>query len=399
MNSLYAILGIDRKDKQKINELAKQICSLPKTLNYYNDNYLLPPTSELEKISEIYNLNAYQIMIEMGVYSQALKTLLSKKGSEISKLLETKKEHIEQNHNLAYETPLGRLYRGDCMSLMHTIEDSSIDLIFADPPFNLNKLYPSMMDDNISKKDYIKWTEAWIDECIRILKPGGSFYIWNIPKWNTYFSEYLSHRLTFRNWISVDMKFSLPISGKLYPSHYSLLYFVKGDKPNTFEPDRMAMETCRHCYKEVKDYGGYKNKMNPSGINIGDVWDDIPPVRHSKYKKRPDANELSIKLMDRIIQMSSKEGDLVFDPFGGSGTTYVVAEIKNRRWLGVELGPSDIIIDRLENKINDQNHLEKIRQDYNHLFPEKIKKERIKRGIWTDDSFFNTENSEPVNQI
>ncbi|MBB5637273.1 site-specific DNA-methyltransferase (adenine-specific) [Pedobacter cryoconitis] len=387
MKSLYAILDIDRKDKKKIDELAKQIDSSTKALNYYNDNHLIPSTKELDKIGEIHNLNPYQIMIEMGIYSQSLKALLSQKGYEISKLLGIQQNIKKKNHKITYETELGKLYQGDCISLMNTIEDSTVDLVFADPPFNLNKLYPSMMDDNISKQDYIKWTESWIDECIRILKPGGSLYIWNLPKWNVYFSEYLSHRLTFRNWISVDMKFSLPISGKLYPSHYSLLYFVKGEKPNSFKPDRMAMETCPHCYKELKDYGGYKSKMNPKGINMGDVWYDIPPVRHSKYKKRVDANELSIKLMDRIIEMSTEEGDLVFDPFGGSGTTYSIAEIKKRKWLGIELGPTDIIIDRLENKIDDQVHLEKVREKYNSLFPEKIKNERIKKGLWTDDSF------------
>ena len=69
-------------------------------------------------------------------------------------------------------------------------------------------------------------------------------------------------------------------------------------------------------------------KMNPDGINITDVWLDIPPVRHKKYKKRNGSNELSIKLMDRIIEMASDEGDIVFDPFGGSGTIYAIAERK-----------------------------------------------------------------------
>ena len=88
------------------------------------------------------------------------------------------------------------------------------------------------------------------------------------------------------------------------------------------------MQVCSSCFGDLKDYGGYKDKMNPNGINLTDVWYDIPPVRHAKYKKRNGANELSIKLLDRIIEMSTDEGDIVFDPFGGSGTTYVVSEIK-----------------------------------------------------------------------
>ena len=103
----------------------------------------------------------------------------------------------------------------------------------------------------------------------------------------------------------------------------------------------MPLETCPKCFTDLKDYGGYKDKMNPLGVNISDVWTDIPPVRHTKYKKRKEANELSVKLLDRVIEMSSKPGDVVFDPFGGSGTTYAVAEIKQRKWIGVELGPID----------------------------------------------------------
>ncbi|MDY0039960.1 MAG: site-specific DNA-methyltransferase [Desulforhabdus sp.] len=188
-----------------------------------------------------------------------------------------------------------------------------------------------------------KRCETWAGECIRLLKPGGSLFIWNIPKWNTHLSAYLNARLTFRHWIAVDIKYSLPISGRLYSSHYSLLYYCKGEKPKTFHPDRLPMEICPVCKADLRDYGGYKDKINPKGVNLTDVWMDIAPVRHRKYKKRKGSNELSVKLMDRIIEMSSDEGDVIFDPLGGSGTTYVVAEIKRRRWLGIELGPVEDI--------------------------------------------------------
>jgi site-specific DNA-methyltransferase (adenine-specific) len=103
-----------------------------------------------------------------------------------------------------------------------------------------------------------------------------------------------------------------------------------------------------HCYADLVDYGGYKDKMNPLGISLTDVWYDIPPVRQVKYKKRTGSNQLSIKLMDRIIELASDPGDLVFDPFGSAGTTYAVAELKGRKWLGVELGPCDGIVERME---------------------------------------------------
>ena len=247
-------------------------------------------------------------------------------------------------------------------------------------------MYPSNIDDNLKNEQYLRWCENWIDECIRLLKPGGSFFIWNLPKWNTHLSGFLNQRLTFRHWIAVDIKYSLPIKGRLYPSHYSLLYYCKGEKPNTFHPDRLSMDICPHCVGDLKDYGGYKHKMNPDGVNLTDVWLDIPPVRHRKYKKRNGSNELSIRLMDRIIEMASNEGDLVFDPFGGSGTTYAVAEIKNRNWIGIEIGPVDDIINRFETIDEDADYLARIRQNTNCLIADEDLKRRIEKGWWTPDS-------------
>ncbi|CAG0911443.1 unnamed protein product, partial [Cyprideis torosa] len=131
------------------------------------------------------------------------------------------------------------------------------------------------------------------------------------------------------------------------------------------------MEVCPKCLGDLKDYGGYKNKMNPKGVNISDIWTDIPPVRHAKYKRRKGSNELSLKLLDRIIEMASDEGDLVFDPFGGSGTTYMAAELKGRRWVGCEIGPTDVIQQRFDLIEEERKILQGYRSQINMLFPEK----------------------------
>jgi site-specific DNA-methyltransferase (adenine-specific) len=89
--------------------------------------------------------------------------------------------------------------------------------------------------------------------------------------------------------------------------------------------------------------------MNPKGVNLKDVWTDIPPVRHWKFKSRDrKANALSTKILDRVVEMSTVPGDLVLDPFGGSGTTFVVCEVKRRRWIGIEVDYANEIADRLE---------------------------------------------------
>ncbi|HEX2910412.1 MAG TPA: site-specific DNA-methyltransferase [Chloroflexia bacterium] len=247
-----------------------------------------------------------------------------------------------------FETTLGKLYHADCMDLLPTIASNSIDLIFADPPFNLGKEYGNRVNDNRPDEEYLSWCKKWIDECIRILVPGGSFFLYNLPKWNISLGSYLGENgLTFRHWITIDIKFGLPIPGRLYPSHYSLLYYTKGTKPKTFLRPRVPIPVCRHCGGEIKDYGGHRDKLNKEGLNLTDVWNDIPPVRHKSTKNR-QGNELSLKLLQRVLTIASVEGDVVFDPFGGGGSTYEAAEKMNRFWIGSEIQDCDPIVKRLK---------------------------------------------------
>ncbi|MBI3969857.1 MAG: site-specific DNA-methyltransferase [Chloroflexi bacterium] len=247
---------------------------------------------------------------------------------------------------LLFSTQLGRLYQGDCLEILPEMDDASVDLVFADPPFNLGKDYGKSVNDSLADAEYLGWCGRWITECVRVLKPGGAFYLFNLPRWNIE----LGHRLNmegmlFRHWIAVDIKYSLPIPGRLYPSHYSLLYYTKG-KPKFFNRPRVPIPVCRHCGGDLKDYGGHRDKLNPEGLNLTDVWTDIPPVRHKSTKRR-SANELSIKLLRRVLEISSQPGDVVLDPFGGSGTTYAAAEEMHRHWVGIELGDCEPIVRRL----------------------------------------------------
>lgn len=277
------------------------------------------------------------------------------------------------------ETDLGRLYQGDCRDVMAGIDGESVDLVFADPPFNLDKDYGSGVEDNLSEQRYLTWCSDWLLDVVRILKPGGTLFLYNLPKWNIRLASFLCQLLEFRHWIAVDIKFSLPIPGRLYPSHYSLLYFTKGPRPNRFSPPRIPIDTCRHCGGELRDYGGYKDRMNPRGVNITDVWTDLSPVRHSRFKRRK-ANELPLKMMDRVLDIASEEGDLVFDPFGGSGTTYIAAELKGRCWLGSEIGDCGPIIDRFGDIDRERRHLEDIRQKTNVLFTNEAMRLRFRNG-------------------
>jgi site-specific DNA-methyltransferase (adenine-specific) len=248
-----------------------------------------------------------------------------------------------------YKSNLGALFAADCMKVLPFIKAGMVDTVFADPPFNLGKKYGKNTDDLRGEEDYISWCKDWLAQCVRVIKPGGALFLYNLPKWNVLLGYHLFELgMQFRHWIALEISASLPIPGRLHPSHYSLLYFTKG-KPRTFRRIRTPIEICRHCNREIKDYGGHRHAMNPRGVNLKDVWTDIPPVRHWKFKsKNRKANALSTKILDRVVEMSTVPGDLILDPFGGSGTTYVVSERKRRKWLGIEIDFAGDIVSRLE---------------------------------------------------
>ena len=249
-------------------------------------------------------------------------------------------------------TELGELYQSDCMDILPSIADGSIHTFFADPPFNLDKHYGERVADDLPENEYLSWCGRWIDEGVRTLTEGGAFFLFNLPKWNIPLGGYLASRgMIFRHWIAVELSSCLPIRGRLYPSHYSLIYYTKGD-PRVFRRIRTPIERCRHCGGEIKDYGGHRKAMNPNGVNLKDIWTDIPPVRHKKFKPQSRAaNSISTKILDRVIEMSTEPGDLVLDPFGGSGTTYAVCEQRGRKWIGMEIGDIEPIRERLNGSV------------------------------------------------
>jgi DNA methylase len=258
-----------------------------------------------------------------------------------------------------HATPNGKLFHGDCLEILPYIPNAIVDTVFADPPFNLGKIYGHRTNDSRADAEYLDWCKQWLHECARILKPGGALFVYNLPRWNILIGAHLmEHGMQFRHSIAIEMKSCFPIPGRLYPAHYNLLYFTNG-KPQTFRRVRTPIETCRHCGGEIKDYGGHRDAMNPLGVNLKDVWTDIPPVRHWKFKsKNRRSNALSTKILERVVEISTLPGDLVCDPFGGSGTTYAVCERRGRRWIGIEVEDCVEIVrrlsdDRLEHHRND----------------------------------------------
>lgn len=283
------------------------------------------------------------------------------------------KKLAQKGYDPAYQTEQGCLYQGDCLQWLKAVPDNTVHTIFADPPFNLGKNYGRNISDNLKEEEYIAWSHEWLDECVRILVTGGALFVFNLPKWLIPYGAFLNQRsMLFRHWIACRMPKAYPRGKKMSPAHYGLLYYTKG-APKTFNKVYVPIPTCRHCGGEIRDYGGHRKKLNPLGINLMDVfeasdevwedaghpisggwteveeiWDDIPPVRHSKYKVRElKRNELAPVMLERIIAMTTNKGELVLDPFGGSGTTFYAAEKMERFWLGIELGEVQSTIQRL----------------------------------------------------
>ena len=246
-------------------------------------------------------------------------------------------------------TSRGLLFEEDCIHLMSYMKDECIDVVFADPPFNIGKHYGSGFSDRFSKSEYLDWCSLWIAECSRLVKPGGAFFLYALPELAYKFAGLLEKHLQFRHWIALSMKGTFPRGKKLYPAHYALLYFTKGI-PNSFNHVRLPVPICRHCGKDVKDYGGHRKYLNPAGLSLTDFWEDTSPNRHKKTKFRAKINELKNVIPERAILISTNEDDIVFDPFGGGGSTYEVAEMNKRFWVGTEICTAEAIRDRMNSR-------------------------------------------------
>lgn len=232
------------------------------------------------------------------------------------------------------ETYTDRIIQGDCLELFRHIPDNSVDITFADPPFNLKKKYHTTRD-SLELGEYIDWCEKWISEMVRVTKQTGSIFVHNIPKWLTHYAGFLNKLADFRHWIAWDAP-TAPMGKTLQPAHYGILFYAKDAKRNRFYEIRYPHKRCRKCNYLHKDYGGKKGKLHPFGPLVGDTWTDIHRIKHNKHRD-PHPCQLPIHLLERIILMSTDEGDTVLDPFLGTGTTAIAAKRLGRHYIGFEL--------------------------------------------------------------
>ncbi len=231
------------------------------------------------------------------------------------------------------------LYCGDCIELLSEAQDLQAHLIFADPPFNIGYQY-DRYDDNKEYDVYVSWTEQWMQACKNVLADNGSFYI-------AIGDEYAAEirmiarklELNMRNWIIWHYTFGQQTTKKFARAHTHIFYFTNHPKNFTFNDKDIRIPSARQLIYNDK-------RANSDGKIPDDVWRYSRVCGTFKERVRWHNCQMPMALLARIIKTSSNSGDIVLDPFNGSGTTTLTAAILGRKYIGIDISENYINLAR-----------------------------------------------------
>lgn len=236
------------------------------------------------------------------------------------------------------------IIKGDCIKGMQSLPDECIDLIVADPPYNLNKDFGEWKE-TAKKHEWLDWSKAWLNECKRVLRPGGNIFVYGIHHHLCWIQCHMYELgLDYRRQIIWHYENGFAGYTKSLSAHYEpLLWFSKG-KGFTYHPIREPYKsTERLKHKIIKN--GKVWVPNPDGRLAGDVW-RFPVLAGRRFRdekvNHPTQKPLSIS--NRIIRHFSSSGEMVLVPFAGSGSECVASKAAGRHFLGFELNPDYISI-------------------------------------------------------
>ena len=247
---------------------------------------------------------------------------------------------------------MDRLYNQDCIAGMRAMDEGSVDLVFADPPFNIGYDY-DVYADQLAADEYLDWTRQWGAAVARALKPSGTFWLAIgddfAAELKMIFQREL--KLTCRSWVIWYYTFGVNCKAKFSRSHTHQFHFVKDAKAFTFNADAIRVPSARQLvYADLR--------ADSKGRLPDDTWilrpQDLPggfqsdedtwyfPRVCGTFKERAGWHgcQMPEQLLGRIIKACSNPGELVLDPFGGSGSTLVTAKKLGRRFVGFELSES-----------------------------------------------------------
>ena len=237
----------------------------------------------------------------------------------------------------------------DCIDGMQELPEGSVDLVFADPPFNIGYDYDEY-NDSLEENEYLEWTSKWMKEVVRVLRPDGTFWLAIGDEYAAEMKVLMQRELKLhcRSWVIWYYTFGVNCVSKFTRSHAHLFHMVKDPDHFTFNTDEIRVPSARQLVYNDK-------RANPKGRLPDDTWilrpQDIPesfqpdentwyyPRVNGTFKERKGWHgcQMPERILERIIRSCSNENEIVMDPFTGSGTTLAVAKKLNRRFLGFEL--------------------------------------------------------------
>ena len=238
------------------------------------------------------------------------------------------------------ENELSCAILGDCVFVLQKIEDSSIDLIFADPPYGIGKDFGIAKDTFVNIEEYLLWCKIWIDECMRILKPSGTMYFMSSTQFMPALDRYVDEKYFVINRIVWAYDSSGVQSKSKFGSLYEPILMITHNKNTayTFNYKDIMVEAKTGAKRKLIDY----RKTPPKPYNTmkvpGNVW-NFNRVRYKmdEYENHPTQKPES--LLERIILASSNKDNIILDPFSGSFTTSAVAIRLGRKAIGIEINP------------------------------------------------------------
>ncbi|MFT3882707.1 MAG: site-specific DNA-methyltransferase [Gemmatales bacterium] len=232
-----------------------------------------------------------------------------------------------------------KVIQGNCIEVMAAWPDNHVDLIVADPPYNLGKEYGNNSDSQL-REDYLRFTKDWLSQAIRILKPSGSLYVFMGFRFISHLFLLLDEefRLRFNNWICWYYTQGMGRTRGFSPRHDDVLFFSKTDQ-FTFNLDSIRVP---------QKY--YRSRNNMRGANPGDVW-EFSHVHYCQGSRTEHPTQKPEGLIERIVLASSNKNDLVLDPFVGSGTTLRVCQQLDRKSIGIEL--SNAYVSLIEKRLRE----------------------------------------------
>jgi site-specific DNA-methyltransferase (adenine-specific) len=243
-----------------------------------------------------------------------------------------------------------QIIQGDSADVLDAGPEGWVDLVFADPPFNIGYLYAGYKDQK-PLDAYLDWTRRWMKSVHRALSPTGSFFLAIGDDYVADLCVIARRELGFelRNWIVWHYTFGQQPKQKFARSHTHILYFTKDAKNFTFNADAVRVKSARQTV--YNDSRANKKGKLPDDTwylrpqetgdelfnNGDDVWHESRVCGTFKEREGWHGCQMPIAVLDRIIKAASNPGDVVLDPFNGSGTTCLSAALQNRRYVGIEL--------------------------------------------------------------